>query len=455
MKKIILFSLMALMLIMVSACKNDPSKTEADGVISVILDNKDRVYLEGIIEGFEEKYKEEGYKVVPIWTAGDDIQSSQATKIGAGNPADLIIGGDMYTEVYRRSLLDLSELIERDKEELDMADFFDGILDRLENSSGNLVFLPRYFNLSLLYFNKDLFNQSKEQLLASDITPAPAGTPESEAHYPHVDWTIEDYFTAGGILTKLNGTEYVQWGSTLVGGWWGEWLIHVRQSGGDLFDDNGYVTFDNENVKKAMQIYRDKAYGNQELNRPKISAAAGQTDFAGFQGLRVAMEYGGHTANWSRYDSMANLNWGVTLLPTGLEKRGGAEFAIDGIGIYKNTPDIEASWAFIKYLVSKEGIKRSSDAGYLTIRKSVLEEMPEGDVKNRTSLVVSVLDPNSPYYGYAMTLPKYEYFSDISMSLMNPIISLMMANDSSRLSIETAIQRIEKQSNDYINLNYK
>src|SRR5690554_6330127 len=100
-KKTIIIGLSIMILMIMVACGPDASKTEADGLIHVILDNKDRVYFESIIDEFESKYLEEGYKVNPIWTAGDDIHSSQATRIGAGNPADLVIGGDMYTEVYR------------------------------------------------------------------------------------------------------------------------------------------------------------------------------------------------------------------------------------------------------------------------------------------------------------------------------------------------------------------
>ncbi|QWB95422.1 extracellular solute-binding protein [Mycoplasmatota bacterium] len=449
----IIFSILSLTLI---ACNNQQSLTESDGVITVLLDNKDRGYYESVIERFETDYADLGYTVNPIWTAGSDVQSNQATKIGSGTPPDVIIGGDTYTEVYSRSLLDLTEYIERDKDTFDVDDYIDGIMERLTNEDGNVVFLPRYFNISLLYFNKDLFDQSKVQLLNANITPAPDGTPDDETHYPHINWTIEDYFTAGGVLTKTGSNgEITQLGSTKVGGWWGEWLIHLLQSGGDIFDEDGYVSFDTDAAKDAFQIWYDKSYGNQTLGRSKISAAPGETDFGGFQGLHVAMEYGGHTANWSRYDSMDTLNWGVTLLPTGLETRSGAEFAIDGVGIYKNSPDKEASWAFIKYLSDKEGIADSVEEGFLTVRKSVFEEMEDGVQKERASLAISAIDPNGEYPNYARTLPKYEYFTDITMNVIEPILQLMLANDSSNISIDEALSRIQKQANDYIILNYK
>lgn len=454
-KKGLMFCLLMIFTVVLSACINNSNNNQADGKITVLLDNKDRAYFETIIERYETFYAEEGYKVNPIWTSGTDLHSNQATKIGAGSPPDLLIGGDMYTELYSRSLYDLSALIERDADELDMDDFIEGMMDRLKDGSNRTVFMPRFFNISLLYFNKDLFDQSKTALLAANLTEAPAGTLESELHYPHINWTIDDYFKAAGILSKQNNGDYTQWGSTMVGGWWGEWLIHLRQSGTDIFNEDGYVDFNDENGRNALQLWRDKAYGNEMTQRPKISAAPGQTDFGGFQGLKVAMEYGGHTANWARYDSLSALNWGVTLLPTGLERRTGAEYAIEGIGIYKNSPNVEAAWAFIKFLTNKEGIEDAVDSGYLTVRKSVLNEMQEGTLKNRTQLAIDAINPNGPYGSYAMTLPKFEYFSDITINIIEPILALMLANDGSRISIDEAINRIHKQANDYITLNYR
>lgn len=454
-RRFLILFLIVISVLALTACINNSNTEEADGEITVLLDNKDRPYFEAIIDRYEAFYVNEGYKVNPIWTSGSDLHSNQATKIGAGSPPDLLVGGDMYTELYSRSLYDLTPLIERDQEELDMDDFIDGMMDRLKDSSNRTLFMPRFFNISLLYFNKDLFDQSKTALLAADLSDAPEGTPENEIHYPHINWTIDDYFKAAGILTKQNNGEYTQWGSSMVGGWWGEWLIHLRQSGADIFNQDGYVDFNNEFGRNALQLWRDKAYGNQELQRPKISVSPGQTDFGGFQGLKVAMEYGGHTANWSRYDSLSSLNWGVTLLPTGLQRRAGAEYAIEGIGIYKNSANVEAAWAFIKFLTNKEGISDAVETGYLTVRKSVLNEMEEGIIKNRTQLAIDAINPYGPYGAYAMTLPKFEYFSDITINVIEPILALMLANDGSRISIEEALNRIHKQANDYITLNYK
>ena len=427
--------------------KDDPNE------ISVLIDNKDQAFFEAMIEEFEETHAP--YTVNPIWTAGSDIQKTQAQRIGTGTAPDVIVGGDMYTEVYRRNLYDLTELIERDAEEVALDDIVSGIMDNLKNGEGKIVFMPRYFNVSLLYYNKTLFDADREALLNAGITPAPEGTPEEEKHYPHENWTIEDFFKAGGVLTKSKNGVYSQWGSSTVGGWWGEWLIHLRQAGTDFMDEDGYVSFDNQQARDAMQIWYDKAYGNEELGRPKISVAPGEADLGGFTGGKTAMSYGGHTADWARLDQIDSFEWDVTVLPTGLSRRDGAEFSIEGYGIYNKSTNVEAAWEFIKFMTNKEGIKKGTDAGFLTVRQSVLEEMEEGAKKERTEIALEAIDPNGKYGTYAMTLPKEEYFSELANGIAEKWISLIIASDNSRVSIAEACANIERECNDYIELNYK
>ena len=169
------------------------------------------------------------------------------------------------------------------------------------------------------------------------------------------------------------------------------------------------------------------------------------------------MIYGGHTANWARYDSIAGLNWGLTVLPTGLSTRNGAEYAIEGFGISKNSKNVEGAWAFITYMTGVQAIQGMTDAGYIPIRTSVYEAMEAGAKKERVALAYEAINPNGKYGRYAMTLPKYEYFVEIANTVASAEIGLMMAreNDSTRISIAQCCQNIQKKGNDLIELNYR
>lgn len=450
MKKLIVLLLLCVLMLPFAACVKTPD-SDTSNQITVLFDNKDTRLYQKIIERFETDFPQ--YKVNPIWTGGDDIQTTQVTKIGNGTAPDIIVGGDMYTEIYRRNLVDLTEYIERDKEQLNLDDIVGGVMDHMKNSDGQTVFLPRSFNCSFLYYNRDLFDAKRAELLALNL-PCEEGTPENERHYPNPQWTIADFFKAGGVLTVYENGNCIQWGSETLTTWWGEWLIHVRQSGGDLFDADGNVSFDNDNCKKAMQIMRDKSYGNPTNGRPKITYAPGETDFSGFQGGKVAMVYGGHTNNWIRYDEVG-LNWGMTVLPTGLETRNGAEYAIEGYGISKTSKNKQGAWEFIKYLNNKNAIDELVEQGGLPIRVSSLNAMQSGERKNRCTLALEAINPNGKYGNYACTLPRYEYFVEIANTVASAEIGLMMSNDSSRISIDQCVKNIQTKGNNLIEINYR
>ena len=450
MKKVLVFLLLAALLITLVAC--DPTKGgDTSNDIVVLLDNKDMDLYQRTIDAFSEKFPQ--YNVKPIWTAGDDIQTNQATKIGNGTAPDVIVGGDMYTEIYRKNLMDLTELIERDKDELKLDDYVGGVMDNMKNSKGQVVFLPRSYNCSFLYFNKTLFDAQKTNLLALNL-PYEADTPESERHYPNPAWTLNDFFKAAGALTLKENGSYIQWGSDTLTTWWGEWLIHVRQSGGDLFDADGNVTFDNQSCYDAMQIMYDKSYGNEALGRPKITVAPGETDFAGFQGGRVAMVYGGHTNNWARYDAVG-IDWGMTVLPTGLVTRNGAEYAIEGYGISQTSKNVSGAWELIKFITSEQAIDQLVSDGGLPIRMSSYNKMSDGVKKDRCTLAIEAINPNGKFGAYACTLPRYEYFVEIDNTVATAEIGLMMAPDSSRISIKECCKNIQVKGNNLIEINYR
>ncbi|MFP4187120.1 MAG: ABC transporter substrate-binding protein [Acholeplasmataceae bacterium] len=443
MKKILVFSLAFVLTMSLIACGNgDESGGDPETNIKVLLDSKDRDVLRPLMDDFREEFPE--YTLEVVWTPGDDIQTNQGILIGAKNPPDIIIGGSMYTEAYGNILLPLNELIERDAEEVEMDDIFDGIMGTITSSNGDILYMPRFFNVSLLYYNKDLFDNVAEDLVD-------AGLEDDGNIYPTRDWTIEDFFTAGEILTRTDSEgDYTQWGSTHVRGWWGEWLIHVYQSGGELFDEDGYVNLDTPEAIAGMQVFHDKVFGNDELGRGKISPGPGEPDFGGLEAGKVGMEYGGHTANWARYDSNPDLDWGVELLPTGLEGRTGAEFAVDGIGIHEDSENIEGAWEFLKFLTNPNGIQTHVDLGYVPIRQSVLDDMPAGFKKDRSELAVEAID-------YSVPLPTYEYFLDVTTNYIENEISNMLArpSDSSKKSIPEGMEDATESANNYIDLNYR
>ena len=77
--------------------------------------------------------------------------------MASGTAPDIIVGGDIHILSQYKYLVPLDELIKRDNADVDVDDFMPEIMDLLKKD-GKTYYLPNFFNTSLLYYNKDLFD---------------------------------------------------------------------------------------------------------------------------------------------------------------------------------------------------------------------------------------------------------------------------------------------------------
>jgi multiple sugar transport system substrate-binding protein len=311
-----------------------------------------RPQTEAIIADFERDNPD--IHVQLRWTPEPQYQTKLKTLIAAGQPPDLFWCGDVWVAYLQPFLLDLTPFVQRDAAEYQLNDIYPVIRQSCQ-FSGRWYFLPRFFNVSLLYYNKGLFDAAKEP-------------------YPTANWTVADYVSAGKRLTRRDADGTVQtWGSTIVIGWWGEWYILVRQAGGQMF--NGQITkceLDSPQAVAGMQLYADKIFRDKIAPPPGYGPGYGRS--IGFASTKYAMEFGGHTGNWPVFDAIPGLNWDIQLLPRGPSGHTGGEVAIDALGISNKCPHPEEAWRLLKYLTNQASVRRYVSTGLLSTRRSIAEE---------------------------------------------------------------------------------
>lgn len=391
----------------------DTSKRKITWIIPLDLD---REKYEAIIEDFHKQHPD--IKLEPQWVPSSQFQTKFKTLVAAGMPPDIFYCGDVWVAYLRPFLMDISPLIERDKAEMDFDDFY----PRLRKAAlyeGKYYFLPRSFNISLLYYNKKLFDQ--------------AGIP-----YPNKKWTWKDYTEAGKKISELTVDGKKAYGSTIMVGWWGEWLTMVRQAGGRMF--NKEITecmLDRPEAIMAMKFYSDKI-------KLGISPAPGKGPSRGFEGGRYGMVWGGHTGNWKIYNEMKDLDWDIEMLPIGPVRRNGAELAMDAYGISKDCKDPEAAWTVLKFLTSKESLERFARSGQLVARKSVAEKVfINNRQKGRPQNIGAVYES----LDYAMSIPQSPDFIELSLEVIQPEIDLMTAEG---MNVEKVCKEATKAANAFI-----
>ena len=357
--------------------------------VTVVIRNSWKPAFEPVINKFNSANKD--VKINVLWGAAQD------QLIAAKKAPDVINTGDLYINDQKNLLLDLRPYIARDKT-IDRADFYPELLSALQ-LNGRQLALPNTFNVGLLYYNKDLFDAAK-------------------VSYPSSNWTQADFVDAAKKLTKSSGGKVTQWGVANTFGWWGEWLIHVRQAGGDWLKGNR-VTLNSPKAVQGLQLFYDKAASLQVSPGPKDDS------LGGFAGGKTAMEYGGHTGNWTGYNNVKGLNWDVAVLPKGIATSKGGELALEGWGVHSGTKDAAAAYKVAAFLVSKEVLKAQWDLAQVSVsRKSVVADIVATPKAKRTS-------PQNIEALYAaiatgMTLPRTIPFIKVNQEVVQPFIEKMV-----------------------------
>jgi multiple sugar transport system substrate-binding protein len=224
---------------------------------------------------------------------------------------------------------------------------------------------------------------------------------------------------AGVRLTHRDAAGKVDfWGSTITTGWWGEWLIYVRQAGGTLFTaDMNRCLLDSPQAIEGMQFYFDKIYKNRFAPRPGFGP-----DF-GFMSGKVAMDFGGHTGSWIAYNQIPSLDWDIQVLPAGPATRAGGEFALDSYGIFKSTRHREQAWQFVKFLSSKESGRLHVQNGYLAVRKSVAQELLFN--RSRTAHPRNIVAAYEQLK-FARQVPRSPDYIEIALEVIQPDVDRML-----------------------------
>jgi multiple sugar transport system substrate-binding protein len=309
----------------------------------------DRKLIEKLAEMFQAQHPEIHLDV--MWVPPAQYQVKLKTLIAADQAPDIFWCSDAWVAYELPFLADLTPLVKRDATELDLDDIYPELLAACRYE-GKQILLPRMFNVSLLYFNRTLFDQA-------------------HVAYPSPDWTWDDYIRAGERLTHRRADGRIDvWGTGIMTGWWGEWMIYVRQAGGQLFaDDMQHCLIDSPQAVTGLQFYMDKIYKYHVAPRPGFGPESG------FISGKLGMEMGGHTSNWTVFDQIPGFDWDIQILPKGPVTRRGGELAIDTYAVWKKTKHLEEAWKFIKFLVSKPSIRLHVENGYLSVRKSIANEL--------------------------------------------------------------------------------
>lgn len=405
-------------------CGGGQAREDAEGRTTVnwmMATDLSRPLIEELVEEFESRNPDIHINV--IWIPAVQYQTKFKTLVAAGQAPDLFYCGDVWIAYLRPFTADITDLVERDAEEIGLDDFYPELLEACRHE-GRYYFLPRWFNVSLLYYNTRIFD-------------------EAGIDYPSADWTWADYRDTAIALTKRDERgRVVQWGSDVELYWWGQWLPLLRQSGGEFFDEEtGRSGLDSPEAIRALKFYRDTIF------EYKFSPSPGFRPQNGFAANNMAMAYGGHLGWWLTYRQIEQLEWDIAPLPEGPATRDGGELAVDAMGISRDSPVREEAWEFMKFIVSRHSIHEHYKLGYPPVRRSVAEEtLLAGEPGSRPEA------PQNAEVLYdslknARPIPRHPNYIEIALDIVQPEIDLMLDRG---LSAEETARNASRAANAFL-----
>ncbi len=388
MSKLRKYAAIAIAIAVVTSLQTATSQA-APTTVSVIMPNQWKDVFDPEIKKFNAANSDVNINV--LWGAAQD------QLIAANKAPDIINTGDLFIATQRNMLLDLNPYLKSDGT-VNVKDFYPALYKSLQ-FQGKQLALPYRFNVGLLYYNKDLFDAAK-------------------VAYPTATWKQFDYISAAQKLTKTTNGKVTQWGVSSTFGWWGEWLINVRQAGGNWLED-AVVALNSPNAIKGLTFFRDK------ITKYKIAPGPKDDSLGGFAGGKVAMEYGGHTGNWPSYNAAKGLNWDVQVLPQGSKTAKGGELALEAWGVNAKTANKDAAYKVAKYLTSTD---------FLTIQWTKLGLPPTRQSVAKIAMAVPAAKRTSPtnieslFRGIktGMTLPRTIPFIKVTQEVVQPFIDKMI-----------------------------
>jgi multiple sugar transport system substrate-binding protein len=280
---------------------------------------------------FETTYPEITLKVVNI------PQAAYAEKLNAafaaGNGPDVWVNYYPTSEYARGYIESLDDYMKADT--IDAKQYFQPISDlRGKGTDGKTYALPRDVSMTMIVYNKDLFDKYK-------------------VPYPKNDWTIDDFRKTAKDLThksdKVFGTDLIN-DKTLPGS------PLIWNLGGDMIGDDGFKAaglLDGEPMVKAFDLFKNVAADGSNIPSDVLDTLPKGSDNPALVTGTVGMS---RLELWG-YSSLKDLTfkWGVVPFPKASASSESYAW-VDTVNWHMNAKSKHKNeaWAAIKYLTGKE-----------------------------------------------------------------------------------------------------
>lgn len=218
-----------------------------------------------------------------------------------------------------------------------MSGFLPNVVKKYSEVDGEIYAFPGTSCVQLLFYRKDLFDNSQLKRQYYEKTKKELAPPETFEEFNR----IAEFFTA-----SLNPDSPVKYGCTLVAGDADlagmEFLLRYFSHTQNLFDEKGQILADREAARKAMlEVLEAKRCSAPALRSWWLEAAQ---DFAGGEAA-MTIQFINHVSDFMGPDSVVSDRIGWAMVPGGNPMLGGSV-----LGISKYSRQKKESLDFLKWI---------------------------------------------------------------------------------------------------------
>ena len=324
--KVKIFFVLFLLLTFLLSC-NKSTDYKKDGKIKIKLTTwfiYNMKEWEGAIKEFERTHPQIEVEIENVVYSMhvQKLLTSSAAKVPI---ADLIILEDWFaTEMLERDyFIDLKDKIYND---LDTSLIFLKPIEDYKNSKGEIIAFPNFLISSVLFYNKDIFDNAK-------------------LSYPDSTWTYDDFLQAAKKLTRDKDGDGIidEWGIQLNYSPFLDVLLYAF-GGGVLSPDRKRPMIDKPESIEAIKFFVDLYKVHKVAPVPNPAA---MSNTVAFLSGKFAMAI---ISNYVTKFKSVNFRWDYTYPPKGRAGRVSIRNSI-GFGIPKTSKNKEAAWIFLKWLI--------------------------------------------------------------------------------------------------------
>ena len=315
---------------------NLPKDTAANLKMGVLDDASEKTSAQAIIDAFNEVYPNIKITLDPI--SGNYTQGL-LSRIKSGTVPDILYVGDDTISYFAEKKLLLNLDAHMDAAKFDTSLYYDSMIKLgQKNQNGSQYMMPRDYNKVVCYYNKDLL--------------AEAGITKDNPLYPNDDWTYDEFLDLCEALKKSSLSSDIYPVDAMLA-WPPVFNAFIRSYGGELMTVDGKPAFNTPEAKEglsAMKTLLDKGYTINPMQKTEeiFNAEKAVMYFA----VRPIM------SNLQ----VAGINYDAVSFPF-IGEKGYIGAGTSGYGIARSSKHPNEAWAFLAFMMSKDGQQAFSKTG--------------------------------------------------------------------------------------------